>query len=393
MSWVVGVKEPMVNTTETALLRRGVDENTAKRLVSEGHTISKLNTLNISSLESLGLTNEQINIIRDKTRPPIPKATVNKLLYKCAYTCAVCREKTHPIIIHHLIEWSKTRNHNEDNLIVLCLACHSKAHSINTISMNLTIDKLKAFKDKWEAKVRKSESDALFTKTSWWILGAVWDYFNHNRIVDTAGRLGVDVKSANNYQNLVRAGTISNDGSYIWPSNVPLTCKNSISYIYDNSLLGFDRSLCNFYSSLIKLMLEQTEWLDVSTIFKRSTAQLIESYPIIVVTGSFRFNNIRKKHTGPGQTINGYKTARGLKVEFSIDAWETTSQSAHSVNLSGVWRSTCILLVRSVSRSEKLSTVHCTCLAIGTGFTEFVSTTPAIAYRDESEDEEDDEYA
>ncbi len=384
-------KKTMSKTTETALLGRGIDVSTAKRLVSEGYTISKLKTATISSLESFGLNSEQINNIRDKSRPPIKKTTINKLLYKCACTCAVCRDKNNPIIIHHIIEWSKSRNHSEDNLVVLCLNCHSKAHSKNTISMNLSASKLRVFKKEWEANVRKFESDALFTRSSWQMMGGLWDYFNHNRIIDTAGEIGVDVKSASNYQALVCAGTISNDGSYIWPPSVPLTNKNSIRYIYDNSLPGFNRSLRNFYSSLVKQILEQTQWLDVSAIFKKSTAQLLDGYPIIAATGAFRFKNTRKTNTGPGQIINGYRTARGLRVEFSVDAWETTSQSANGVNLSGIWRCTCILLVRSITRTEKLTTVHCTCLAIGTGFTEFMSPVPGIAYRDE--EEEDEEYA
>jgi hypothetical protein len=376
----------MTSRTETALLARGLDSVTARTVASAGYTLSKLQSSNANDLLNLGLTQSQITRIHDKSRPPIPPKTLYSILYKTAFTCCVCRHKDNPIIIHHIEEWHKTRSHEETNLVVLCLNCHSKAHSVSTISLNLNSQKLRAIKDEWEGVVRKRESDALFTKTSWMPLGGVWDYFNHNRITDVVGQLGLDLNQVKGFGSLSKQGVISDSGSYIWPSNIPLSDRANIRYIYDGSVPVFDRALRQFYAQTIKAILEQTQWLDISTIFKKSTAQLIAEYPIIAVTGAFRYKRVNGTDYGPGQNIVATRTAKGLRVEFSIDAWETTSQSAHSVNLSGLWRSTCILLVRNISISEKNANIQCTCLAIGTGFTEYVAPTPAIAFRDYDEE-------
>ncbi len=375
----------MSSRTETALIARGFDNATARKLAVNGFTLSKLKSVGAEELRNIGLDDRQIERLHDESRPPIPSKNVTSLLYKSAFTCCVCRQKGEPIIIHHIQEWHKSRNHEEANLVVLCLNCHSKAHSTNTISINLSKDRLISIKAEWEASVRKRESDALFTKTSWLPLGGVWDYFNHNRISDIVGELNLDLQSISNYANLRKNGTISENGAYVWPQNISAAERQFIRYIYDGSVPGFNSSLRQFYAQILKKLLENTQWLDVSGIFKRSTAKLISNYPIITATGAFRYRRANDLFAGPGQTIMGSRTAKGLRVEFSIDAWETTSSSANSVNLCGVGRSTCILLVRSIIHNEKSSIVKCTCLAIGTGFTEYVSPVPAIAYRDDEE--------
>jgi hypothetical protein len=373
----------MSKITTTALLGRGIDASTADRLVLQGYTINKLKSANSSELAQLGLTQDQIIRIQGGSRPPIPAQTVHSLLYKAAFTCSVCRRKDNPIIIHHIQDWAKTRNHDESNLVVLCLNCHSQAHSVNAIALNLTEEKLQAFKSKWEHEVRKRETDALFTKSSWGIGNGVWDYFNHNRIIDITKGLNIDLGAVSGFQPLCNKGVISNQGAYIWPASVRLSEKENIRFIYDGSLPAFDASLRRYYADLVKRILEETDWLDISSTFKKSTANMIRANSIITVTGSFRFKNLRSANTGPGQTIKGYKKGHGLQVQFSIDAWETTSPSAHSVNLSGLWRSTCILLVRGINVSKQQTIIDSTCLAIGTGFTDYIAPAPQIAYRDD----------
>jgi hypothetical protein len=382
----------MATRTEIALIARGVNSTTARNLVSEGYTLRALQQKTEAELIDAGLQEFEIKKIHDTKRPPIPTDTANKILFDSALTCAVCRDKNNPIVIHHLNEWHKSKDHSENNLIVLCLNCHSKAHSTSTISINLNEQRLRVIKDEWLKIVRTRESDALFAKSTWNPLGAVWDYFNHNRVIDIANEVGIDLMHIDGYSGLVASGVITESGSLIFPATMSTTDRSHIHYIYDGSIPGFDRSLVRFYGNVLRGILESTQWLNLTEIFRKSSSSLAQEYPIVSVTGSFRYKNARKNISGPGQTIEGHKSARGLSVEFSIDAWETTSSSAHLTNLSGVWRSTCILLVRNITQSEKQAIVRCTCLAIGTGFTEYSGYVPPVAYKyDAKEDDEVDE--
>jgi len=81
-----------------------------------------------------------------------------KLLAKSAKTCNVCTDNTE-VIVHHIDE-DKTNN-VEDNLIVLCISCHGKAHSKHQFSLNLTSNRLKKLKKEWEHKVENRSNLAI----------------------------------------------------------------------------------------------------------------------------------------------------------------------------------------------------------------------------------------
>jgi len=58
------------------------------------------------------------------------------LLFECNRTCCVCETPGKTIQIHHIDEASS--NNNYDNLIVLCLECHSDAHTEKAFGRNWT---------------------------------------------------------------------------------------------------------------------------------------------------------------------------------------------------------------------------------------------------------------
>ena len=357
----------MSERTKKALLARGIDIYTTEQLVSRGCTLAKLQKLTDFTLYNL--TAEQISKLQKGSRPPIPTPTLDKLLYKSAYTCCICRKKDNPIIVHHIIEWSKSRSHKETNLVVLCLNCHSKAHSTNTISVNLTIDRINKSKSEWENTVKKHATNALFKKSSWNLMdNGIWDYFNHQRIIDVAYALELDLSTVENYNSLLNAGIIDQSGGYIWPTNYPR--KNA--YLYDDYTI-FNRTMVNYYAALTKKILENAEWYEISNNFRKSAINRLNNNIIISVTGGHRFKKENNVIAGKGQMVTGYKQGNGLKVIFSIDLWEATSCSSHYVHLSGNRRCSSILVVRDIELTKKRAIVHCTCLAIGTGFTDYIA--------------------
>lgn len=370
-----------------ALMGKGIDLASAKAISAKGITASRISKCGDSELGGLGLSTEVRRTIRER-RPAIPTATVRKLLFECRWTCCVCRGVNQPIIIHHTSEWSVSKDHNITNLVVLCLNCHGRAHSTSTISQNLDQSSLRDAKRTWVSLCSKRDAETVFSSSSWGIMPGFWDYLNHSRIIDVASALNVNPMQGAGYQELLREGLIAADGSLCWPTPT-LPDKNTLQYMYEGS-----RSVVHvrqqYYVSLLKEICKNSAFFDVSGAVSRKLAVRCSANMIIAVTGRHRFRNQTKIHFGPGQMRFGYYRAFGLQVEFSFDGWETTSSSSHGSHTSGSWRCTSILAVRSIEKQGKMFVASCTCLGLGTGFTEHQGHVPDIAYIKQAGDEEDE---
>ena len=68
-------------TTVNALMARGFDSETAKRLKQAGYTLNPLKSLDENELRSLKIREELIDIILREKRPLIPQETLNKVLF------------------------------------------------------------------------------------------------------------------------------------------------------------------------------------------------------------------------------------------------------------------------------------------------------------------------
>jgi hypothetical protein len=71
---------------------------------------------------------------------------MNKLLFESGWACCVCGKTSGGIIVHHIEKYSESHSHDEDNLVVLCLNHHGEAHTKRELELNLTPDRLRAFK-------------------------------------------------------------------------------------------------------------------------------------------------------------------------------------------------------------------------------------------------------
>ena len=141
-----------MNRTFKSLLAKGIDSSVAQNIVDAEFNLSTLSSCSSSKLKILGVTDEIKNKIFD-SRPPVPNEIIDNLLYKSRRTCCVCRETERSIIIHHIEEWSESKSNEESNLVVLCLLHHDEAHSKKELSQNLTTERIKAAKIKWEKEV------------------------------------------------------------------------------------------------------------------------------------------------------------------------------------------------------------------------------------------------
>lgn len=357
-----------MKNTIRALVQRGVDTDTAERLTAEGYTLAKLVTLSADELANLGLPSDAITAIRDSNRPPIPKETLFRLLHDSRNMCCVCRIRNRGVLLHHIDEWRESRSHDEDNLAVICLDCHDKAHTHRELSRELTSEQIRFHKAEWTSFVRTQDVANIFKTASFNLGHAMWDYFNHARLPDLAASKGLDLSQLANFETNANAS----------PNTTGVNRYSGRATFFDSEYRSF--------ASLIVAFSEHVACLDINLVWSRNQIRaMVNEATVFSLSAYFRFSPVgRVPDQGPGQIRRGYYRSRGIGVEFVIDAWETTTSSAWD-HLRGGWICTGIFVARSVSVTREMLSIQATCLALGTGFGEHYAATPDVAFRGEYE--------
>ena len=196
-----------------ALVGYGIDTDKAKTLVAQGQTLTVLRGLTAEQIAALGIHSVAISNIQETGRPPIPGETIRRLLLKTQRTCSVCYQTGRSVAIHHINAWSKSKNHDEKNLIVLCLNCHGEAHTVRELGKNFTAELLRDHKKDWEDRVEKAASRAVLGLS--YAEGGNWDYLNQVRLLKLADSVGVAVESLPLYSELLASKKINTDGSLV----------------------------------------------------------------------------------------------------------------------------------------------------------------------------------
>jgi len=176
-------------TTVNALIARRFDSETATRLKQAGYTLNSLKSLDENELRSLNIRQELIDRILREKRPPIPPETLNKVIAKSRWSCCVCRDRSLGIIVHHIEEYSDSRSHVEDNLVVLCLNHHGEAHTTRELQLNLNRDRLRQSKKLWLERVKQLDNrEALSANPE-------YSYQSINQIADSVAIVTAPVMS------------------------------------------------------------------------------------------------------------------------------------------------------------------------------------------------------
>lgn len=350
-----------MNNTVKALIKRGIDSITAEEVYKKGYSLNKIkNTADIKLL-NIGLTQKQIDLIKDESRPPIPEETVNQLLYESNFTCCICKDSSNGIIIHHINEWHISKSHDQENLVVLCPNHHDKAHSHSDLTLNLTKDRLIDFKAKWIEEVKHKTSLALKEKQK--SNNNRYDYFNIKRLLELCRHYGI---SNNN-----------NTFNYLRDINILDKNDNINSYIYWKTaskvtLCLFHPFECNYLylymKELMDLLLECIEVKDLDTLWnKKTVSDFIHEGDFITFSGGVYLKNISKPD-GDDQPRLIYSKKRGIKVESEINAFWATSSSSYSYLLKGHQSKTFIGQVLSISKNIFGINIKCSTLGIGNNF-------------------------
>ena len=96
-----------------------------------------------------------------KDRVPIPDDLAAEVMFASDRTCCICRLEKHKVQIHHIDE--DPSNNTFENLAVICLHCHSDAHSTGAFVRNLAPELIRLYNSSWRDIVKlrlKPSADA-----------------------------------------------------------------------------------------------------------------------------------------------------------------------------------------------------------------------------------------
>jgi Fe2+ transport system protein FeoA len=376
-----GVELVTKNPTELALIARGVDIALARKLREERWTLAKLQQHSLQQLIEMGLTEEAACSILGNGRPPVPVESLVKTLFANRWVCCVCRDSSLPVIVHHIEPWAKSRDHSQKNLAVLCSLHHGEAHTTHSLELNLTSDRLRAGKLAWEKEVERLDPLAIFKSTQ--LMACQWWYFNHLRVFEIAGELGVDVTQLDGFQRARRANLCDEEG---YPS-----IRERRMYIGPATL-----TLQRYMTNMLKVALGHARVQNISDDLDRGTVKrLIAEGELIFVQGSYHLSNLPPKGSGE-DLVSGRRRVNDIEITFVFDRNEGTSGSARNLWLRGTQNLGCLLRVNSLRRDlNGTLQIGTTVLAIRSAHEELKSRLYEIGLLQSGligQEAEDDEY-
>lgn len=91
-------------------------------------------------------------------RKIIAAELTDQLLFECNRTCCICTTPGKDIQVHHIDK--NSANNKYENLIIVCLGCHSEIHSTGGFGRNWTTGQLHQHKQEWIERVKKRKEEA-----------------------------------------------------------------------------------------------------------------------------------------------------------------------------------------------------------------------------------------
>jgi hypothetical protein len=101
-------------------------------IAGNNHTVDALRTLSKAAL-ALCYSDAQITVIQAKiVRQPIPEEVIDRMIKRAGSTCCFCADgvTVRPYQIHHIEPYSKTQDHSEENLVLVCPNHHTWIHEV-----------------------------------------------------------------------------------------------------------------------------------------------------------------------------------------------------------------------------------------------------------------------
>lgn len=351
----------MSQSTVKALMARGINSDLADRLAAQGFTLTRLKQLARNSLRQLGLTEDQTSLILDESRPPIPIPILDRLLYASRRACCICRNSAAPVVIHHIIEWSVSRSHDEDNLVVLCLAHHDEAHTTRQLSQNLTVDRIRSAKEEWQNAVRTMDARTilgLFNNDQ-----SYWAYINYRRVFEKVLELNLSLTDIRHYQHLRSLRILDQNGVLTDPATWLVSGRPTryLTELSEGIYINF------FMTSVLQRLFARLPIVDVTNRLNRGELRsLLRPGTYLAVQHGFYFQEQIDEQQEPMK--RAYCMRNGTRIEFVYNPWNCTSDSARNDAMLGHRIITAICRVRSILPEEATLVINTSCLAVGSGF-------------------------
>lgn len=354
--------EPMIierakarlNRSVAAMMQRGLDLGLARTLHGNGVTLGRLQQSDDESLGRLGLGKLQVAAIRAGGRAVIPFANLARVLWANRFTCCVCRNPALAVIVHHISPWAESHDHSDENLAVLCLEHHARAHRKGGLEQNLGARQLREFKANWESEVSHLDPKAILDASR--LDGHHWWWFNHVRVFEMAQRLDLNLRE-NPYYTSVRArGWIDKNGM------VSVNARDS-NYLYEG---GDGIILYAYVRGIVEAVLSRTAVFNISDDLDPGfLGGVVSPGDIVLVEGKHYFKSLAKVEKGPGQASEVRREANNVRVTFTVDRWEAVANSSWSGWLTGAKAASSIVRIGSVERDGSKLLLRSTGLAIG----------------------------
>ena len=163
------------------LMALGFPSGLVEKILQKGWSKTKIIEMSYKKLLEIFTEEEAKEISIKSKRKPIPSKIIDKFINECDWKCAICKDlkKIQPVIIHHIIPYSKSQNNNYSNLILLCIDHHNDAHSKSDLSGQfLPVKLLKSKKKEWIKYVKKYKMLFLEERT------AILHYSRNMTIID-----------------------------------------------------------------------------------------------------------------------------------------------------------------------------------------------------------------
>jgi len=348
-----------MNKTEIALMSYGIDSGSVGK-IAENHTLSQLKSRDKNYLLELGIP-EYIadRLLLPSARTPIPQKTADELLRRSAFTCCVCKNPELSVVIHHIVRWEQSRSHDIENLAVLCLNHHDKAHTHHELSQNLTPNRIRGARNEWfgiiEQRGNQARDDAFGNLQRY---QGRWDYFNISYIYQLL--FDHNISFSSRYKQSLLNKNLLNEDRII---NADKLATNSTHWLnfYDGMLIkGFVEDMVNAIINTLEV-----KYLSNSIYTQKSLAP----GDFCLMDGNFSFKMLSKQKKGIGQMRKATCKINGIEYTGQFDAWYCNSSSSHGLHLTGRKEATQLFLVRDIMSDGNVAQVSGTIIGIGLNLT------------------------
>ncbi|WP_155651467.1 HNH endonuclease signature motif containing protein [Burkholderia stagnalis] len=303
----------------------GCDTRVAANL-SVRHSVEELRNMASVKLEQFGLPKSVTSSLK-KRRLPVPEKTLRQMLASNLELCCVCKKRGLGVVVHHIEQYSISRNHDISNLAVLCTGHHSKAHASFELEQNLTGERIKNYKRKWE--------EACISIERWILESAVrrnsevrWDWVNFRRVLQSTLDLP-DFPTGPARDKLTELGILSEQGHFIDESwQAP---RENGGYFVSGDKQIY---LAAYITQVIELLARNRAVLDITSYLDEPEllTELVTNGDFISVKLDFFYTQGKGLDENEESVMIARAQTRDVIVEFPYDPWFCLSSTSRLIH-------------------------------------------------------------